>query len=58
MNDKYDTTGNVEARFEPGSDDLMLANKPGVSNTEEMDDIELDLLDRLHDDVLGSVEVD
>ncbi len=58
MNGKYDTTGNVEARFEPGSHDRVLANKLGVSNPEEMDDIELDLLDRLHDDVLGSVEVD
>ena len=57
MNDKYDTTGNIEAQFEPGSDDRVPANKPGVSNAEEMDDIELSLLDRLYDDVLGSVEM-
>ncbi len=57
MNDKYDTTGNVEARFEPGSNDRVLANLLGVSNAEEMDDIELDLLKRLHEDVLGSVEM-
>ncbi len=55
MNDKYDTTGNVEAQFEPGSDDRVLANKLGVSNAEEMDEIEMDLLKRLYDVVLGSV---
>lgn len=58
MNDKYDTTGNVETQFEPGSDDRVLANMLGVSNAGEMDDIELDLLKRLHEDVLGSVEID
>lgn len=58
MNGKYDTTGNVEAQFEPGSDDRVLVNKLGVSNAEEIDDIELGLLDRLHDDVLGSIEMD
>ena len=58
MNDKYDTTGNVEAQFEPGSDDRVLANKLGVSNAEEMDDVELHLLKRLYDEILGSVEVD
>ena len=57
MNDKYDTAGNIEAQFEPGSDKRVLANKLGVSNAEEMDNIELDLLDRLYDSVLGSVEV-
>jgi len=56
MNDKYDTTSNVEAQFEPGSDDRVLANNLGVSNAEEMDDIEMDLLKRLYDVVLGSVE--
>lgn len=58
MNDKYDITGNIEAEFEPGSEDRVLANILGVSSAEEMDDIELDLLKRLYDAVLGSVKVD
>ena len=58
MNGRYDATGNVEAQFEPGSDDRVLANKLGVSDVDEMDDIELDLLKRLYDAVLGSVEAD
>ena len=58
MNGRYDTRGNVEAQFEPGSNDRVLANKLGVSNAAEMDDIELDLLNRLHEDVVGSVQAD
>ena len=58
MNDKYDTAGNIEAQFEAGSDDRVLANKLGVSNAEEMDDIELFLMQRLYEAVLGSVESD
>jgi len=55
MNGKYNTAGNIEARYEPGSNDRVLANKLGVSSVAEMDDIELDLLDRLYGDVIGSV---
>lgn len=58
MNDKYDTTDNVEAQFEPGSNDQVLSNKLGITDAQDMDDVELDLLDRLHDNVLGSVEAD
>ena len=58
MNGKYDTTGNIEAKFEPGSDDRVLANRLGVSNADEMADVELDLLKRLYDAVLSSVEAD
>ena len=58
MNDKYDTTDNVEAHFEPGSNDRVLSNKLGITDTQDMDDIELDLLKRLYDAVLGSVEAD
>lgn len=58
MNDRYDTTGNVEAQFEPGSCGRVLANKLGISDPEEMDDVELDLLKHLYEDVLGSVGAD
>lgn len=58
MNDKYDTTDNVEAHFEPGSNDRVLSNKLGITDAQDMDDVELDLLKRLYDAVLGSVEAD
>ena len=58
MTGRYDTAGNVEAQFEPGSNGRVLANKLGVADAEEMADIELDLLNRLHEDTLGSVEAD
>ena len=58
MTGRYDTTGNVEAQFEPDSNDRVLANKLGISDPEEMDDIELGLLNTLHEDVIGSVEAE
>ena len=58
MTGRYDAAGNVQAQFEPGSNGRVLANKLGVSDVEEMDDIELDLLNRLHEDTLGSVAAD
>jgi len=58
VNSRYDTTGNVAAQFEPGSNDCVLANKLGISDPEDMDDIELGLLNTLHGNVIGSVEAD
>lgn len=58
MSDRYDTTDNIEAQFEPGSDNRVLANKLGITDPAEMDDIELDLLNTLYDVVINSVQVD
>ena len=58
MTGRYDTTGNVEAQFEPGSNDRVLANKLGIADPGEMHNVELDLLKRLHEDLLGSVAAD
>lgn len=58
MSDRYDTSGNVEARFEPGSNDQVLANKLGVTDPGEMDAIELDLLVQLHDILVDELTVD
>ena len=58
MNSKCDTAGNIEARYESGSGDRVLVNKLGVSSVAEMDDIELVLLRRLYEVVLGLVEAD
>ena len=55
---RYDTTGNVEAQFEPGSNARVLANKLGISDPGEMDNIELDLLKQLHEHLLGSIAAD
>ena len=51
MKGRYDTTGNLEAQFEPGSNGRVLVNKLGIADAEDMDDVELDLLKRLHEDV-------
>ncbi|HHJ19316.1 MAG TPA: cell filamentation protein Fic [Gammaproteobacteria bacterium] len=56
--DRYNTTGNPEARFEPGSNDLVLKNKLGIRDADEMDEIELDLLIQLYDVIPQEVEVD
>ena len=58
MNDRYDTTGNIEAQFEPGSSDRVLANKLGISDPLEMDEVELDLLNRLYVETFDSVTAD
>ena len=58
MSGRYDTQGNEEGRFEPGSNGRVLANKLGISDVEEMEDVELDLLNWLYEDILGSVEAD
>lgn len=49
MADRYDTTGNAEAQFEPDSNDRVLRNKLGIQDPGEMDDIELDLLVQLYE---------
>ena len=58
MTGRYDTTGNVEAQLEPGSNSRVLANKLGITDPDEMDDIELGLFYKLQGDVIGSVKAD
>lgn len=58
MTDRYDTSGNPEAQFEPGSNGQVLANKLGITDSEEMADVELDLLVQLYDTVIDSMQVD
>lgn len=48
---RYDTTGNPQAQFEPGSDNTVLKNKLGITRAAEMDDIELELLLQLYDQI-------
>ena len=56
MKGRYDTAGSIEGQHEPGSSNSVLANKLGVVDPREMDDIELDLLKRLHEDIRNSFE--
>ena len=58
MTDRYDTSGNIEAQYEPGSDNRVLANQLGISDPIEMDNIELDLLNQLYESVISSVRED
>ena len=56
--DRYDTSGNPERRYQPGSDDQVLLNKLDITNPSEMEDIELDLLDQLSVAILDEVSED
>ena len=51
MTDRYAVHG-TQGEFQPGSNDLVLANKLGIQSVEDMDDLELELLQRLYEEVL------
>jgi cell filamentation protein len=51
MNSRYDIEGDQGA-FEPGSHDQVLRNKLGITDSEEMDAVELLLLEQLYQAVL------
>ena len=46
MKDKgrYDVSGLVEARFEPGSNNTVLKNKPGITDSDEIEKVETEAL--------------
>lgn len=46
MNNRYDA-GETQGSYEPGSGDRVLCNKLGVSDPDEMDEVELLLLEQL-----------
>ncbi|MYE52863.1 MAG: Fic family protein [Gammaproteobacteria bacterium] len=58
MNDRYDTAGNIETQFQPASNGRLLANKLGISDPVEMNEVELDLLNRLYEETFNSVAAD
>lgn len=58
MSNRYDTNGRPEGEFQPGSNGRVLINKLGISDVEEMDNIELDLLDKLYEAVTYEIEID
>ena len=52
MGNRYEASGS-QSEFEPGSDGRVLRNLLGITSSDEMDDLELDLLDQLYQSVLG-----
>lgn len=56
--DRYDTSGNPEAVYEPGSDDEVLRNYLGITDPEEMDGEELSLLNDLYEYVEANTDTD
>ena len=51
MTDRYAVHG-AQGEFQPGSNELVLANKLGIQSVEDMNQLELELLQRLYEDVL------
>lgn len=58
MTDRYDASDSLEGRYQPGSENRVLENRLGITDPAEMDDVELELLDRLTGAVIGEVAVD
>lgn len=54
---RYTSSGS-ESEYQPGSDDQVLLNKLGITTTETMDDVELQLLDLLYDKVIDEIAID
>lgn len=51
MSDRYDA-GEAQGAYEPGSGDRVLRNRLGVTDPEEMDEVELHLLEQIYQAVL------
>ncbi|ODS22328.1 hypothetical protein AB835_14800 [Candidatus Endobugula sertula] len=58
MTDRYDTSSNPEGQYQPGSNNTVLSNKLGVTDTDEMDNLEFDLLRKAQADILDIVQID
>ena len=51
MTNRYAVHG-TQGEYQPGSNDRVLAHKLGIQSVEDMDDLELELLQRLYEEVL------
>lgn len=40
MTDRYASNGNKEGEYQPGSNELVLVNKLGITDAEEMEGLE------------------
>ncbi len=58
MTNRYDTLSSKEGQFQPDSNDQVLLNKMGITDSSDMDDVELDLLEQLTESILHEVSED
>ena len=58
MPDRYDISNTPEGQFQPGSNDTVLLNRLAITNPDEMDEIELELLNELTNNLLEEIEVE
>lgn len=58
MSNKYDASGAVEGQFESGSNNLVLANKLGITSVDQIENIEFDALFELHEKVFDELDFD
>jgi cell filamentation protein len=55
---RYDVSGSIEARFEPGSNNTVLMNKLGITDPVEMDRLEAGALIKATDALFHEYDVD
>ena len=58
MTDRYDSSESAEGQYQPGSGGLVLVNRLGITDLQEINDLELALLEQLYDVVMSEVETD
>jgi cell filamentation protein len=58
VTNRYDTLSSKEGQFQPDSNDQVLLNKMGITDSSDMDDVELDLLEQLTESILHEVSED
>jgi len=58
VTNRYDTLSSKEGQYQPDSNDQVLLNRMGITDSSEMDDIEIDLLEQLTDSILHNVSED
>lgn len=58
MTDRYDASDSVEGRYQSGSNATVLINKLGITESDDMDRVELELLELLYEKVLSNVVED
>ncbi len=58
MTDRYNVSHRVEGQYQPGSDDKVLLNRLGITDTKRMEELEFDLLAKMQGQLLDEIEVD
>ena len=58
MTDRYDTSGNPEGQYQPGSNNQVLLNKLGITDSQEMEDTEFDYLIQFQSALFDELSMD